>query len=489
MQDTRVISLIKSFSKEDMKSFEKFIASPYFNTVKNNITFFKVLKNFYPDFNDTKFTAEYLFEKLYKGKPFNRQMMWNFTSGFEKLVQEFLTQTSLNKTKLEKYILNIKELESRNLDKHFSTKMDEMGKYLENLVIDNDYYFYCRALEELRISYWQKSKGLQNVFADNLFKSSEFFILDFFIKMFRPVGNLDVYKSKYNIEDKSSLFPEFIMSVDYEKIIEQCKINGTHNAEMIEFFCSIILCIIKSDKEEYFFGAKDFLFKNYRLFDIDICRNTAAVLTYYCILKGQLGDIKYRNLLFEMNEFSLKRGIAFFENGKIGKMLYIQIVNNGLFLGKTDWVINFVKEFTSRLVEEHQNTMRALAESSISFRLKRYNEVLINLNNVVFIDTRDKVHVKQLTAKTLFEMGETDLLLSHIDASKHFLKNNDQFGTADREMYSNFYNYLHKIIIAAEKKDMAGLNIIQNSIKNEKLVNQKNWLLEKIKELLTKPVL
>ena len=90
MIGTKFINLIKTFSPEEIKSFEKFIMSPYFNSVKNYVILFEEIKKFYPEFNDSKFTNDYIYKKLFKGKPFNKQVMWNITSGLEKLAVEFL---------------------------------------------------------------------------------------------------------------------------------------------------------------------------------------------------------------------------------------------------------------------------------------------------------------------------------------------------------------------------------------------------------------
>jgi hypothetical protein len=484
MKDSKLIKVLKTFSPEEIKSFEKFITSPYFNSVKNYVQFFKELKKYYPDFDDDNLKNESIYRKLYKGKPFNKQVMWNLTSGFEKMVQEFLVQVSLNRSNRDKFLLILQELEKRDLDKHYLKEMEAIGKLLKKSEIDVTQFYYLWRIEESKITYWHKVKGLQNAFADNMFKASELLMLDFLSKSFRQMANLIFYKSRYNIEEQNSIFPEFIKYTNFEKITEQCRKSNSENAGLIEFYCNIIMCVIDNEKNENFFKVKEFFLAKQQFFEIREKRNILSVLTNYCLDKARHGEVYYRGILFELNEFGLEQGIATYENGRINKTLYTQIVINGLTLSKTEWVIRFIKEYTPRLVKEHQKSMKALAEGFVDFKLNKFDKVMENLNKVDFIDYRDKIHVKILAARTYYELGEFNLLLSHIDSSKHFLKNCENLSPFYKENYSKFYSYLYKLALMKEKSNKVDLNLLINNISNEKTVGHKNWLLVKAKELV-----
>ena len=119
LKDTKLINLLKTLTPDEMKSFAKFISSSYFNSVKNYVKLFKELEKFYPKFDDDKLTNEYIYKKLFKAKAFNKQIMWNLISGFEKLAREFLIQNAFAKLKPLKHTLIFGELENRDLDKLF----------------------------------------------------------------------------------------------------------------------------------------------------------------------------------------------------------------------------------------------------------------------------------------------------------------------------------------------------------------------------------
>ena len=73
MKDIRLINILKTFSKEEMKLFGKFAASPYHNSGKNCMPLFKLLSKSHPDFETGGFTYETIHKKLYRaGNSINR---------------------------------------------------------------------------------------------------------------------------------------------------------------------------------------------------------------------------------------------------------------------------------------------------------------------------------------------------------------------------------------------------------------------------------
>ena len=355
-----------------------------------------------------------------------------------------------------------------------------MEKIMSGHKIGGSYFYYSWLLEEARISYWQKVKGMQNTFADNLNSAAEQSTLDFLMKLYGKIEDIAFYKRSFNIEAKGSIFGEVVKNINFTKIAEECIKSGSKNAKFIEFFCNVILCITQSEKEEHFYRVREFFFKNHKIFETDEKRNLVTILENNCLNRTRRS---YRNELFELHEFRLRHDILTYENGKFNKMLYTQIVNNALTLEKTEWVTNFVKQYTPMLTKEHQRTMKSLANAFISFKLKKYTQTLDNLGKVEFIDTRDKVHVKNLMARTLYEMKEYEQLLNHIDSSKHFLKNNEHVSDAFKESYGNFYHYLHKIILTTEKNE--DLKPLIDKLTQEKKISHKNWLIEKAGEINT----
>src|SRR5438445_227697 len=56
----RLIEILKTFDKDELKRFGRFIDSNYFNTNERIAILFKSLKKFYPEFESNDLNAQYL---------------------------------------------------------------------------------------------------------------------------------------------------------------------------------------------------------------------------------------------------------------------------------------------------------------------------------------------------------------------------------------------------------------------------------------------
>jgi hypothetical protein len=66
MREPHLVQMMKSFTKDELKDFEKFIASPYFNKGRNLTPYLKILIKILPGYSGQKHNQEF-FRKLYPG--------------------------------------------------------------------------------------------------------------------------------------------------------------------------------------------------------------------------------------------------------------------------------------------------------------------------------------------------------------------------------------------------------------------------------------
>jgi len=99
------------------------------------------------------------------------------------------------------------------------------------------------------------------------------------------------------------------------------------------------------------------------------------------------------------------------------------------------------------------------------------------------LDAKDKIIVKIMTAKTYYEMGETEALLYNIDSAKHFLSKNKSVAEARKKSYVNFYNCLSKLVSLSENGNKVSARSFIGEIRNMDELNERMWILEKLKEL------
>ena len=97
MQRSKLISLLKTLSKNEIRWFKDYIYSPYFNKEKVLMKLADHLAKYHPEYDDEGINKEKVFAFLYPGKKYNDALMRNMISDLLKLANGFLLTLSLKR--------------------------------------------------------------------------------------------------------------------------------------------------------------------------------------------------------------------------------------------------------------------------------------------------------------------------------------------------------------------------------------------------------
>ena len=124
MKDSQIITILKTFSKPEMRSFEKFVNSPYYNTSAATSKLFGALRKYYADFSHENLTKQKLFASIYGKRKYSNELFNKLSSNLIKLSLEFIAET--NNT-LEKYAL-LRGLRKKGLNSMFKSGFARIEK-------------------------------------------------------------------------------------------------------------------------------------------------------------------------------------------------------------------------------------------------------------------------------------------------------------------------------------------------------------------------
>ena len=465
-----------------MKKFEKFVSSPFHNSVKNNKRLITELKRFYPRFDNGKLSYEYLFGKIYPGKKFNKQMMWNLISSIEKLARDFLELIALKQDKIQADGLLLSELGKRKLLNDYLHSLNQMEKQLETHPIDYDYFESKGHFENYRQEYYHLTDNIQPM-SDSKVKASEYQIMLFLRMTVGGLNDMRALSDNYNTKFDVNIPMEFARNIDFEKIVAYARNKKFEYTFLIEIYYHALMTILISGETLHFNKLRELYTIHFNKFTLSEKRTIMHWLANYCIRSFRFNENKYRRIMFELNEFRLKEGLVYYPEGQIPKTVYFQILSCALYINETEWAANFIKNYTSKLQPKIRKSTKAIAYAYLHFGTKEYDKVLENLNNVQFFEITDKLYVRELIAKTYYETCKFESLLHHIDASLHFLADNPSVPERDRIPFVNFLNTLKKIIFIKENSDRVSVRKMRNTIEQIKSTEKSQWLMEKLDEL------
>jgi hypothetical protein len=482
MKNSKLINILKTFSEEEMKLFEKFLASPFHSGGKNCTPMFRVIKKYHPDFNTDMISSENLHKKLYPRSKFNKQVMWNLSSALEKMAKEFLEQIALRKDKFTRMELAISEFNKRKLAGNYSQSIGEMEKVLEKMGIDYDYFDKKLHLEIFKQDYYFLTDKIQFK-GDSTLKSAEYQVILFLKMNVTALRDLSILEEYHNYKIDTNLPLEIAGNIHYNAIIDYAKKKNYEYTYLIELYYHSLMMLLKPKETGHVVKFRELYQAHYKKLTIGEQRDMMHWLINYCLYNLDLGCDENNRMVFELNDFRLKEGLAFHLDNQLSKAIYLQIFNSALRANETGWALNFIKEYTSRLMPELRETMKCQAYAFLYFHTHEYGRALDYLNKIEFMDIMDKLQTRILTAKTYYELNEPETLLHYVDATKHFLSSNPSVSEIIRVQIHTFIKYINKIVFLRENKDQVEINVLKKEIESVEEVASKKWLLEKLDEL------
>nr|HMT10995.1 hypothetical protein [Ignavibacteria bacterium] len=134
MLKNTVISILRSFSREEIIKFDDFLKSPYFNKKRPVQNLFAEIKKYYPGLDSSELEKDKVWKKLYPGKEYNYGVMKNLIHDLTKLAEQFITQEEYRQNEIQEFANLYKAIANRNL----KNVLDNKEKNVEKISSDSN---------------------------------------------------------------------------------------------------------------------------------------------------------------------------------------------------------------------------------------------------------------------------------------------------------------------------------------------------------------
>ena len=482
MIKSTAIEIIKTFSKEDFKSFEDLAESPYFNKNTNLVKLVKYLKKNSPDFKDESLRKEIVWESIYPGRKFSYGVMKNLIYELNKLAEKYLVLEVKGHTEYSDGLKLLKQLKQRALNSQFEKKMKSLKLSISKskLVIETSYNSYI--YEDLEQVYFQRLHPNK----DRIFttRNSNKYLLSFFFSTF--------FYSNYNFLITSKIYSN--LSPEY-KLIEQV-IDFFENTETEQDVISKIyfyaICItVHPDSEDKFYELKKLFRENVNILERRTSYNLGAIIFSYCKTQINKNEIKFLKEQFELIDFILKNKVyTISEKDYFDPNLYLMIIEISLKLNKLNWCEKFIHSFKDRLNFVNKENFKTLGQIYILRHKKDYNSAFGLLSEFIPRNIQEKIYMKKIELKMYYETGDYDRVSSLIKSNKEFINFDKTLSEFISNAFGNFLMYLKKLVDIKINSDVKKYDQYYfNNLKDEIIKTEmydKIWLFEILDDLQNK---
>ncbi len=469
MNKTKLISILKSFSKPEMSKFSFFVRVFYAAGNGKILKLLREIVKYYPKFENENFTKELLFKKVYNQKKYNDATMRKLISYLTAVVEEFLIYISVKKDAFASDLHLLKELSSRNLDRIFQQQAAITEKQMKRYARNSEYYYNRFRLLNTVNSFHAIRK--RSIAVDNYQKEADSFFHYFFIEALNTYIYLANEKKISNREFHLPLFTEVMNHLKNNSYSEIISIPVYYNC----------LMLIMSEDEKYFHMLRELQKKLDYKINNDELRATYIVFENFCVAQENKGIAEYKKDMFELQKESVLRGLHL-SGERIHIFTFLNIVTQAVSAGELLWAENFIKQNGHLLEPEYEFDVVNLAYAKCEFSRKEFEKALTNLGKINIESSHFKLSVRTLMLMIYYELGLYEPAVSLLDTYKHFIARDKLLPKPDKQNRMEFAKYF-KEILSLKAGMSRDIHTIQHQVLTSDYFAEKEWFLEKIDEL------
>lgn len=478
MKDFQIIRILRTFSGPEMRSFGKFVNSPFYNTSRATVLLYKALNKFYPSFSDAGLTRENLFEEVYGNRKYNRVLLNKLASNLIKLSMEFITVTS---NPLKPYSL-LRGLRKKQLGNLFRSSFRKTEKLLEreNLSEGDTVHQMLIKMENSNFNLDIDNYHGFDISNKRQMELNTLYFLERVAANFIERTNIAVTPEI----EKNNIIKNLNRSIDYEDLYEQISGSDLYYKKRLLHYLSMIL-LHKNRDEGFYREIKASLFDT-PLWDEDIINLAYIYLLDFITYKIKAGDDSYfheRHAVYKKIEHdSFASG-----NVKIIFTFFRNFILSGINTGEFEWSKYVLNKYIGEIEGKGNTGMKHYFEALIEFHEGKYESSYKSINRLdlkkLAVDKFGMYFdIRFLKFKISYELNLIEESLALIDSFEHYLKKDTKINRTVKPSYIGFTKYYKKLIQYKIKEDYTGPEDFHEKIQKEK-VHEKKWLLKKAREL------
>jgi hypothetical protein len=480
MVNSSLLQLLKKFDKQQLKEFNSFVKSPFFNSNKALISLYEYIRKQYPEFEPAKLEKQFINRKIFGKTEFNDGFFRVLMSNLQDLAEEYLSYKGVQKDPLikKRYLLSeLTELgENKLAEKILKEELKSVSK-AEPRTPDDYWGLYNIAFYRKYFYSTKFSVSKENKPNSSMYEEQKYLIYHFLLRLladhFYHLNQVQLinYEPKLYFLDETILFLE-----SHKEFLESPILNITY----------LRVLLLKNNKPEDLNRLKKTFYEIYSKLGKKDNFNTISIILNFCYRQYYLtDDINMLRERLEILKFGLDNGIDSFEdNGFFDTSRFNNICSTGLELGETGWVQQFIENYSSKVNPEKSNVIVNLAKAMLSYYTGDNESAIQYLSNIKKTETStDKFSVKVLQMRIYFDMGLFEQAAAAADTFRHVLQNDSLLSSFHKELYRNFYSFYYKLLNAKLKPGKTSREEMTGVLTITKKVIHKNWLKKKIEEL------
>lgn len=464
MRDTKLEQIFRSLNTKEKRALGDFAASPFFNKRSDVMQLCQWLVA-----GEALEPTEKVFAHLFPDAKYDKQRLLLTMSHLQRLAEQFVTYRHWRDKPAAYETELVQALRHRGLEIHFAEALRTARVVLNRHPLRNsDYYFRQGQIlwEEARFDQVKNRTAVKY-----LAEMSDNADLAWLIQKLRYLCLHRTQQLLYKADDSLVWTPEM------ENILSR---HDLQQAPAVSTWYHCLKMLDNPASPEHFARFKGLLLGQDQVFDAEEIKDLHLFALNFCIRKVNEG---HKTFFHDIMDF-YKDGLAkayLMENGVLSRFTYHNIVAAALQTREFEWVEDFIGRYRNALERSYRDSSYSFNRARLAFKQGHYDEALALLQHSNYYDPLLNLAARTMSLKIYYELREHDLLASHLEAFKNYIRRKSILGY-HRTNYLNLVKYT-QLLISVNSFDKAEVEALQDKIRDEQVLTEREWLLEQAAEL------
>lgn len=462
MKKTLLWDAFAALGKSELREFDKFVRSPFFNRKAHLVALCAYLRHCRDA--GTAPEAPAAFEAVYPGAAYDDQKMRLANSDLFALLEHFWMYAEKFADAERNKIRLAGAYRKRNLPRHAQIALREARQSRECQPWRHAEYF--DDLHRIELEQFQSASAAKRYEAFNLQEISDLLDTTYIARKLRHVCFARSHQAVVNTDYRFGLL---------DAIFEHVETEGLLKVPAIALYFHACHFLADPGAEAHFSGFRQTLSAHADQFPPDEMRALYLLAINFGVKKSnETGDQHWYRATFDLYREALGRDLLL-ENGVLSRFAYHNIVGVAIRLLEMTWVEDFIGRYKPALERQYREAAYSLSMARVAYTRKDYRAALLYLQKADYKDFINSLNAKTLQLKIYFETRELDLLESHLDSMKNYIRRQRAVGY-HRDNYLNIVRYT-RAILRQNPEDPAAVLALRRQIQQEPVLTEKEWLL------------
>lgn len=244
------------------------------------------------------------------------------------------------------------------------------------------------------------------------------------------------------------------------------------------------LLMLSSNQPEHYRQLRELLRLHHQVFAPEELQDLYDYAQNYCVRQINSGREAFYQDILSLYQEMLERDVLL-RQGCLTQWSYINIVTAGIRLKAFAWTERFIHDHRAQLPPEVQANVFTYSLAALQFEQRQYSAALETLQGVEFSDAFYHTAAKTIQLKSYYELDEEEALFSLLEASRKYIKRNQQLSAYQKQSNANFLRIITRLqrLRAKPTLDKAAAKALLRRIDELPEVAHKEWLLSKVAAL------